>query len=870
MKKFKSILLLCFLSMPLLLRSQFTCGMPLPVKTKLDHANAKNSTCLCNGLQNALYVSNVTCNTTSTQVPCDHVSYMKESYGTIRLPLKFHYSDNLPNFNSSMIDDLLDGVNQIFADNGVKLAFFDVGQKINTDIDLCVYEGTAPCSCNNSLTNLNIYALSNPQYISIGVFDQWINTECETESFGGQATFPGVTSPYATNFIVIDSKYFVDNSPYILAHELGHILGLYHTWENDVFGSNADVCGGDGITDSAVDTSSEHEEGTGNVMDYNLPSIPISECSFTACQRTKMYDVLFYCCNRESLGEDNLPAPILTLDENCNQSTVVANNGINNPKDLNEGCHKIYADLGSQGSNTGGYVRWELYNVSSNSGNLCSVQSSDCYNNFHEFNTADLSVGDIYKIKAYDLPPYNNTNYSITGIPVEFYFVNNGTSNPCNLYFETFEVNHIDSDGDNIKDAVEFYCNGVSGTEYNLINGTDVYTELEVGNWYGNIHVGSSYEVCIEESNSSTCNTTTCLASNAYNGTTSCNDLSNFSADVNGSDVTYDWSWPSGSYSIEIEESWDGNSVFNSHIVNVTQPTSLTVNHTICNSFYARARIFCGTGYSAYTNWVYVNLDIGNNSCSNSNNPNAPTLQAMDIHFKNVTYNSLNANWTRGNGDKILVTCTPCGQNISQPQNGVDYSYNSDYSSAPSIGNSRVVYEGTSKSRTITGLSPSTCYIFSAYEFEGSSNNTLYQLVSAPQNSVNTLGAFSLDFTWDPMHIVEDEPIDFDWISSLGLSIEQWTFQGGTPSTNNTNGDNIYFYTPGIYTVTLEGYHGSYDQWETVTKQIEVLSASAFEPDFTFTYGDLNPTETSANDNVFVNWSLVNQGVDLCKAIKSK
>ncbi len=246
--------------------------------------------------------------------------------------------------------------------------------------------------------------------------------------------------------------------------------------------------------------------------------------------------------------------------------------------------------------------------------------------------------------------------------------------------------------------------------------------------------------------------------------------------------------------------------------------------------------------------------------------PITPTIQASNITFSNITNNSVYANWTRGNGEGVIVTCTPCGQAISPPVDGVSYASNYQYPLAPTIGNSRVIYKGTDDNRVVFDLAPSSCYIMTAYEFNGSGSNTLYQRNSPAQGTFNTLGSFALDFEWDPVVIVEDEPIDFTWISSLGgLSSENWTFEGGTPAFQSGSANNIYFYNPGVYTVTLEGYYGPTNQWETVTKQIEVLPASTYAPDFTFSYANVNPSQIKPGGNIEVNWSVVNQGVDVCR-----
>ena len=239
------------------------------------------------------------------------------------------------------------------------------------------------------------------------------------------------------------------------------------------------------------------------------------------------------------------------------------------------------------------------------------------------------------------------------------------------------------------------------------------------------------------------------------------------------------------------------------------------------------------------------------------------SVQAEDLNIRNVRTDEARIGWERGNGDKVLVTVTPCGKSISHPINGQDYGEDDDYSSAPKIGSSRIVYEGFGNHVDVTGLEADHCYDVKLYEFNGSGANTVYLTENAPQESFRTRDNLALDFDWDPAIIVEDEPVDFDWISSTGsLSTENWTFEGGTPHTDNGNANGIIFHDPGIYTVTLTGYSGINDQTITIEKEIEVLAFDDFAPDFYFASTEVFPETCEPGQEVLVDWNISNQGVD--------
>ena len=266
----------------------------------------------------------------------------------------------------------------------------------------------------------------------------------------------------------------------------------------------------------------------------------------------------------------------------------------------------------------------------------------------------------------------------------------------------------------------------------------------------------------------------------------------------------------------------------------------------------------------------YAQVSFNTTSCQPSGPPNN---QASNMNISHINPDQFYGTWDRGNGQGVIVTCTPCSLSASTPRNGVQYGANRDYSQAPRIGNSRLVYVGTDDSRLISGLSPNTCYRLRAYEYNGTGTSTQYLISNPATASATTSGVLALDFDWDPHPIAVGQAIDFDWISSLGgLSTQDWTFQGGTPSTNNTNGCCVTWNSPGTYRVTLEGWHASTDQRQTIFKDITVISANAFKPDIELTINSLNPITVSATagQEMTVQWVAENTGYDYAKLTNSQ
>lgn len=248
----------------------------------------------------------------------------------------------------------------------------------------------------------------------------------------------------------------------------------------------------------------------------------------------------------------------------------------------------------------------------------------------------------------------------------------------------------------------------------------------------------------------------------------------------------------------------------------------------------------------------------------------APSVQTSNMRITNVMTNEFRGRWDRGNGEKVIVTCTPCSSAAGTPVDGSDYSANSNFNNAPSLGNSKVVYEGTGSSVTIIGLSTNTCYRLRAYEFNGVGTETKYLLTNPATDSESTSDLLTLDFDWDPDPIVAGVPVDFDWISPIGLSTEDWVFQGGSPSTNNTNGCCVTWNNPGIYRVTLTGWHAPTDQTITIFKDIEVISLDNFRPDLELTINELTPDVVIEGQTIEVSWTTTNIGLDNAKLTNSQ
>ena len=120
----------------------------------------------------------------------------------------------------------------------------------------------------------------------------------------------------------------------------------------------------------------------------------------------------------------------------------------------------------------------------------------------------------------------------------------------------------------------------------------------------------------------------------------------------------------------------------------------------------------------------------------------APTIGASNFSVTNIEGNGLRANWTRGNGSKVLVlaSASPTFNGTGIPTDGTDYTPNATFGSGNLIGTGNfVVYESTGTSVTITGFTNSTIYYFRIYEFNGTGTGTQYNTTNTLEGDGTTL-----------------------------------------------------------------------------------------------------------------------------------
>ncbi|NBW37265.1 MAG: hypothetical protein EBR30_20050, partial [Cytophagia bacterium] len=140
---------------------------------------------------------------------------------------------------------------------------------------------------------------------------------------------------------------------------------------------------------------------------------------------------------------------------------------------------------------------------------------------------------------------------------------------------------------------------------------------------------------------------------------------------------------------------------------------------TAATNYYYRIYSFAGTGSSI--NYKDTAPLEGNQAtlCA------APTTQASNLTFSLVSETQMQVNWTRGNGDQVIVFARAGAFSVENPSNGTSYTADPGYGAGtPTLivsgENYYPVYVGTGTNVTVTDLAAVTSYNFKVYEF----NNT--------------------------------------------------------------------------------------------------------------------------------------------------
>ena len=301
--------------------------------------------------------------------PCTPFVY-ENQYGKLIIPLKFHKSALNIGVNVSQVSQLVDAANAVFESNAMKIKFsFDgfIENHATLNSNFCISNDNNAANCDCSLFGGESYpeiaSISNQNSSSINIFvfenifgnDPNATSPCEANDY---LSVPGISFPQEDpsddpSSMVLSNTAFLNNLGNVLAHELGHIFALSHTFTTGEFDEN-ECSGNDGIYDTPPDENGLDGTSTCNLMDYNSPSSCPNHWTLTTCQKAKIYNTLYTCRNN--------------LCSNPTQPDVQLASGlsvINLVYPSNAGLDKLFPKLNQiNGTNTGNYAQFKLRNTS--------------------------------------------------------------------------------------------------------------------------------------------------------------------------------------------------------------------------------------------------------------------------------------------------------------------------------------------------------------------------------------------------------------------------------------------------------------------------------------------------------------------------
>ena len=119
----------------------------------------------------------------------------------------------------------------------------------------------------------------------------------------------------------------------------------------------------------------------------------------------------------------------------------------------------------------------------------------------------------------------------------------------------------------------------------------------------------------------------------------------------------------------------------------------------------------------------------------------APTIQATNVIYSNVSYNTFTISCTKGNGDYRVFFIKQIATGRSTPANNTTYTANTVYGSGTQIGTTGwyCIYNGTGNSVTVTGLSANITYRVHVSEYNGTAGNQKYLTTASTNNPFNQL-----------------------------------------------------------------------------------------------------------------------------------
>jgi len=386
----------------------------------------------------------------------------------------------------------------------------------------------------------------------------------------------------------------------------------------------------------------------------------------------------------------------------------------------------------------------------------------------------------------------NVTISEITPISMKLSFTKGNGAKYLVLGKQGSAVDSFPSNG-MILNANTIFGNGMAlGSNFAVYNGTDTSFEITGLNTGTNYHFavfaynGFDSNTNYLQSNPARGNATTIVS---YSPPTTAATNIQFS-DVRLNQMMVKWSKGNGSgrYLVAKEASavnqipsdstfYTGNSTFgfgddlgsgNFVIYNSTNDSVLVTGLKAGTIYHYKVFEFNGVGQFTRV------LSTGpSNSTSTLTLATEPNTSSSNLTFSNTTSNSVQLNWTNGNGTSRIVVASKDQAVSTLPMDGETYETDNTFNGNSSYlsNNERVVYIGNGNQFTLSGLEPNTTYHFAVIESNGSNFTINYQSQGFLIGNNNTKSDINIP-TQASRNIsftkVGSDTLEFSWTSGNG------------------------------------------------------------------------------------------------------
>ena len=238
---------------------------------------------------------------------------------------------------------------------------------------------------------------------------------------------------------------------------------------------------------------------------------------------------------------------------------------------------------------------------------------------------------------------------------------------------------------------------------------------------------------------------------------------------------------------------WSETSINSNPVIGGTGVTRIVIANSDTGSFGSSfSGLPSGTAIAYKAYGFTLNSNVGYSTTGNFTTlALPPSTAALGLQFSAIDTSSFQLSWTKGDGARRIVVARPMGSTRFAPTNATGYSVNSnsyaDALNATTGTNNKVVFNDTSASFTVTGLSSGTIYEFDVYEYNGIGASANYgtSLLSGNQSTLASQPSVASNIVFSN---TTDSSTLVSWTKGSGSNRILVVRLAATPKANPTNG----------------------------------------------------------------------------------